>query len=121
MARVEGLERLKRRFAKIPAKIRAEVRIALEKSADELVSTQQQLVPIDRGDLQASIHKRDGRHDLSVEVVAGSDRAFYAAFVEFGTVNTPAQPYFFPPYRALRKRFVARTKRAVGKAVRGHV
>ena len=121
MAKVEGLERLKRRLAKLPKKMKAEVKVALEKSADELVAMQRRLVPVDQGDLRDSIQKRDGNHELSVEVVAGSDKAFYATFVEFGTRERPAQPFFFPPYRALRKRIKSRTSRAVGKAVRSNV
>lgn len=120
MAKVEGLARLKARFAKLPAKIKVEVRRSLEQSADELVAFQRRLVPVDDGDLRDSIQKRDGRHDLSVEVVAGNRKAFYAAMVEFGTVNAPAQPYFFPPYRTLRKRIRARTSRAIRKAVKSN-
>ena len=119
--RVEGLERLKRRLARLPGKIRTEVRASLEKSADELIAFQQSLVPVDQGDLRDSIKKRDGAHELSIEVAAGDDNAFYARFVEFGTVNTRAQPFFYPPYRALRNRIKSRTTRAVRKAVRAHV
>lgn len=121
MARVEGLERLKRRFARLPVKIKAQVREALDKSADELVAMQQRLVAVDDGDLRDSIHKRDGHHELSIEVAAGNNKAFYAPFVEFGTVNQPAQPFFFPSYRALRKRIKSRTSRAVRKAVKANV
>lgn len=118
MARLEGLERLKRRLARLPARMRTEVKAALETSADELVEFQKRLVPVESGALRDSIVKRDGRHELSVEVSAGNNDAFYAPFVEFGTVDTPASPFFFPPYRALRRRIRGRTSRAVRKAVR---
>lgn len=121
MAKVEGLERLKRRFAKLPAKMRTEVKASLEKSADELVAMQKRLVPVDEGDLRDSIEKREGQHELSVEVTGGDDKAFYARFVEFGTASQPAQPYFFPAYRSLRKRIKNRTRRAVRKAVKANV
>lgn len=118
MARIEGLERLKRRLARMPQRMKTEVRASLDKSADELVAMQQRLVPVESGDLRASIEKRDGRHELSVEVVAGDDRAWYAAMVEFGTVNTPAKAFFFPAYRSLKRRIKSRTRSAVRKAVR---
>lgn len=116
--RIEGLDRLKKRFARLPARMRAEVRASLEKSADELVAMQKRLAPVDDGDLRDSIRKEDGRHELSIEVKAGDRKVFYAAMVEFGTVNAPAQPFFFGPYRALRKRMRSRTSRAVRKAVK---
>lgn len=117
-SRVEGRERLKARLQAIPGRMRAEVRAAIEKSADELVGMQQRLAPVDDGVLRDSIRKEPGDHDLAVAVKAGSDAAFYARFVEFGTQRTPAQPFFFPAYRALRKRIRARISRAVRKAVR---
>lgn len=118
MAKVEGLARLKERFARIPQRMRTEVRLALEKGAGELVDMQKRLVPVQHGDLRDSIRWEDGRHELSVEVKAGNQKAFYARMVEFGTVKTPAHPYFFPAYRALRKRIRSRISRAIGKAVR---
>lgn len=39
-------------------------------------------------------------------------------FVEFGTVDTRAQPFMFPAYRVLRKRVRSRISRAIGKAIR---
>lgn len=116
--KVEGLERLKKRLGALPAKMKAEVRASLEKSADELVAMQKRLVPVDQGDLRDSIRKEPGAHELSVEVKAGDRKAFYAAFQEFGTADQPAQPFFFPAYRALRRRIRNRTSRAVRKAVR---
>lgn len=121
MAKVEGLEHLKKRLARLPQGIRARVRAALDKSADELVGIQQRLVPVDQGDLRDSLQKREGRHDLSVDVVAGNKKAFYAPFVEFGTAKAPAEPFFFPPYRAMRKRIKSRTSRAVRAAVKARV
>lgn len=115
---VDGLAKLQARFAKIPKAMRTEVRVAIDKSADELVAMQQRLVPVEHGDLRDSIRKEDGRHDLSVEVKAGSRNIFYAKMVEFGTVKMQARPFFFPSYRALRARIRSRISRAVNKAVK---
>lgn len=128
-SRVEGLERLKARFAKIPPAMRDEVRIAIEKGADELVEMQKRLAPVESGELRDSIRKRDGGHGLSVEVFTDD---FKARWVEFGTSahvaggefsgaqipSIPARPFFFPAYRALRKRIKSRITRAVSKAVK---
>lgn len=117
--RIEGLDRFKRRLAAIPARMRAEVKAALDANADELVEAQRGLVPVDDGVLRDSIRKEDGRHELAVEVKAGGGKAFYAHFVEFGTQATPARPFFFGPYRARRRRFKNRVARAMRKAIRG--
>ncbi|MBA4797022.1 MAG: HK97 gp10 family phage protein [Rhizobiales bacterium] len=76
---------------------------------------------------------------LRITVYAGNREAFYARFVEFGTaphnisqgggnasfsgitVDHPggrAQPFFFPAYRALRKRILSRIKREMKKGIR---
>jgi HK97 gp10 family phage protein len=73
-----------------------------------------------------------GAGNLAITIYAGNATAFYARWVEFGTsahVNggrftgtqhpgTRAQPFFFPAYRALRKRVRSRTTRAIRKAAR---
>lgn len=82
---------------------------------------------------------------LTITVYAGDDEAFYARWVEFGTkasdarasrrdmnyrrtlvmtkdyaahAATPAQPFFFPAYRANRKSAKARIRRATRQAAR---
>lgn len=98
--------------------MRAEVKASLNQSADELVAFQKRLVPVDDGDLRDSIQKRDGKHELSVEVFTED---FKARWQEFGTVKMRAQPFFYPPYRASKRRIKSRTSRAVRKAVRANV
>jgi len=70
--------------------------------------------------------------DIRLTIYAGDDEAFYARWIEFGTApheigglyagtmhpGTPAQPYFFPGYRALRKRARSRIARAINKAAK---
>ena len=78
--------------------------------------------------------KREGKGtgNMQITVYAGGGDAWYSRFVEFGTSphiqggifagtqhpGTPAQPFFFPSYRAMRKRFRSRTTRAIRKAAR---
>ena len=81
--------------------------------------------------MRDSIRKEPGDHDLAVKVRAGGPTttrvvphvsgAFsydYARGVEFGTVDTAAQPFFWPAYRLSRKSLKSRAKRAVTKAVK---
>lgn len=90
-------------------------------------------------------------NDMRITIFAGDDKAFYARWVEFGTsshkidvknakvmirttgkgqgvfgksVNHPgakASPFFYPSYRALRKRIKSRISRGIKKAAKNSV
>lgn len=95
------------------------------------------------GSISSGSGRRPG--DLVITIFAGNDEAFYARWVEFGTrphtikaKNAPnmsragvnfgtnvshpgastANAFFFPAYRALRKRIRTRISRAITKSVR---
>ena len=69
--------------------------------------------------------------DLSVTITAGNEDVRYAHLVEFGTAphvnggrfkgsqhpGTQAQPFFYPGYRANKKKAAARIKRAVKRGI----
>lgn len=156
-----GLARWQKRLQRIPDRARAEIKKALAESADEITAMQRQLVPVDSGDLRASIRWQWGvargfvlggvargtvtlKGDIAISVVAGDDKAFYARWVEFGvaaqtagtritnrsgrrrksqrtTAGQPAQPFFFPPYRALRPRIRRRIRKAMRRAAEASV
>ncbi len=73
-----------------------------------------------------------GDPDLSVRISAGNGEVRYAHLVEFGTAphlnggtfagsrhpGTSPQPFFFPAYRANRRRVKSRISRATTKAVK---
>lgn len=116
-----GLARFYQRLARIPIAARREIKKAIKISADDLAEQIRNAVPVDDGDLRASVKvdelsERQGRFGYAVK--AGSNRAFYAAMQEFGTVKMRANPFFFPTYRANKKRIRSRIRRAVRKAAR---
>lgn len=69
---------------------------------------------------------------LRITIYAGDDKAYYARWVEFGTAphvngglyagsdnpGTPAQPFFYPAWRASRKRAKSRVTRAITKSAK---
>lgn len=133
MGRSAQLDRLTKRLDRIPAKVREAVAPALEKSGTELVDTMRHLAPEDTGDLKRSIVMTPGGQTTppysqpggaavvpsgSVAITAGNDLVRYPHLQEYGTTDAPAQPFFWPAVRLLRKRVLNRTKRALGKAVR---
>jgi HK97 gp10 family phage protein len=131
---VQGIAALNRKLTvTIPAKVEAATKKAMEKGADELVGMMKRLVPVDQGDLRDSVgwtwgdppkgavviakSEPDSR-GLKITVYAGNVKAYYARWVEFGTVKMSAQPFFFPSYRAMRKRIKSRITREMKKAIR---
>lgn len=130
-AKVMNTERLLRKLAALPEAAKADIRPALEKSAAEIVALAKSLVPTDSGALRDSIGWTWGSApegsrvlgtvaagDLTITLFAGSSDAYHARWIEFGTVKMNRQPYFFPAYRALRKRSLRRIKAAGRKAAK---
>lgn len=94
------------RLSRIPPKVKKRINAANEKSAEDLAAMMVRLAPRDDGDLERSIKYYEVGADgggITWRVVAGDETAWYARLVEFGTPNTPAQNFFYPSYRALRR------------------
>lgn len=143
---VTGLQRLNRKLTKeIPKRAYDVIRAAMEKNANEIVAEMKRFAPVDMGDLQMSItwcwgnapkgtlvagHVTSGRGrrsrtfsqgsdtGLRISIYAGGGDEYYAWFVEFGTKNMDAQPFFFPIFRMKRQGAKARITRAVSKAIK---
>lgn len=144
MTKIQGLDRLNRKLAKLPAVAKQMIRQAMEAKANEIVAMMKNLVPVDDGTLRDSIGwtwgkapkgsltlasvKATGDSDMTLTIYAGNKEAFYARWVEFGTARhengglfagsihpgTTAQPFFFVSWRANKRR----TVRAIRKASR---
>lgn len=141
---VIGLDRLKRKLTLvIPAQVEKATAAAMEVGADEIVAMMRRLVPVDTGQLRNSIGWTwgdppkgamvlgksksaggDGRNVITIyagneQTVVGSRSQFQLARLqEFGTQAMSAQPFFFPAYRALRKRVRGRITRQMKKAIK---
>lgn len=112
----------------MPEKMRSAVDKTLSEAADELVEQMRVAVPVDQGELRDSIQKKPIEDTLGVgrmgyRVVAGErgkgKKAWYVRFVEFGTsTGSPAQPFFFPTYRRLKRRIRSRLTRALRRAAK---
>ena len=55
---------------------------------------------------------------LRISIYAGGGDEYDAWFNEFGTENMPASPFFYPVYRAYKRRAKAEVTRAVSKGVK---
>ncbi|MBB2973950.1 HK97-gp10 family putative phage morphogenesis protein [Mesorhizobium sp. RMAD-H1] len=138
---VQGISELNRKLTRtIPAKVEEASRAAMEKSAQELVDMMKRLVPVSvdgsHGNLPGTLRDSIGwtwgdapdgsvvvaqseadSRGLKITVYAGNTKAFYAWFIEAGTRLAAAHPFFFPSYRALRRRIKSRITRAMKKAI----
>ncbi|HBQ33406.1 MAG TPA: hypothetical protein DD739_12100 [Ochrobactrum anthropi] len=134
-AKVIGVAKLRKKLEALVAVGRDEIRRAMETSADEIVALAKNLVPVDKGDLKDSIGWTWGKapkgamtlgkvqsdgvdSEFTITIFAGNSEAYYSRWVEFGTQKMAAQPYFYPSYRALRRRSKSRVTRAVTKAIK---
>jgi HK97 gp10 family phage protein len=127
-------DRLRRRMKSIPKAVRQALKVQNAKNAAELVETIRGFAPGD-GPLQASVKNHDVTDStrISQRIEAGGEATTkpvrdgqsatydYALAQEFGTVNMPAHPFFWPAWRLKRRRFKSRMTRAAKKAIAGAV
>jgi len=81
------------RFSSQLLAAQARLNLAVAEGAAE---TARQLVPVQTGALRGNIAAIPLPASGSALLVAGTDEITYAAYVEFGTRNNAAQPYFIP-------------------------
>src|SRR6186713_1019271 len=126
-----GLDQLRRRLVdEIPNAVRVGLETAMTESADRIVAGAKLRVPVDEGQVQASIRhhgvKEGKRGGLYVAITAGdkttetdeAGRVYQVArLLEFGTVKMAAQPYMLPAYRANRAAARRSLRGAIRKAI----
>jgi HK97 gp10 family phage protein len=134
---VQGLAKFNRRWSAIPARVRKAARDTLEQNANEIVADMKRFVPVRDeagGTLRDSINWTWGDapegsiaigtvggkeySTLRITIYAGGGDAFYAVFQEFGTRNMPANPFFYPVWRARKRRVKSRLTRNINKAIK---
>jgi HK97 gp10 family phage protein len=129
----DQIRRLQRRLDAIPKGVREAVQPALLRSGNELAGRMKQLAPVEDGDLRDSIEVTTGGNSTpaysqpggsmvvpenAVAVTVGNSKVRYGHLQEYGTINAPAQPFFWISYRLLKKRIANRVKRSISKAVK---
>jgi HK97 gp10 family phage protein len=140
---VDGVKELTRNLTvTIPKHVMDANRAAMEQGATETVGMMKRLVPVETGELRDSIGWTWGKAPagsltigtvgstnyatMRITIYAGNEKTRVgqrnqfqlARIIEFGTQIMPAQPYFFPSWRTMRKRVQSRIKRATKQAIR---
>lgn len=120
------MERWASKVRRLPQAVKRRVSGALEQNAHELAVVAARDAPKLTGRLSVNTGARkvddDGLFWIAFSGVRdGYNKGYYAAWVEHGTEDTPAQPYFFTNYRVLRPRFRGRVTRAYRAGIKDGV
>ncbi|MDH7795798.1 MULTISPECIES: HK97-gp10 family putative phage morphogenesis protein [unclassified Beijerinckia] len=79
----------------------AAVTASLERSGEQIVDRMREVAPQDSGDLVAGISSAIDSDQLTLTIRSDAPHSRY---VEDGTANTPAQPFFYPTIREFEDR-----------------
>lgn len=131
--------RIVAKLKRIPAVAVDAARIAMEEGAQEIVDAMRALVPVKSGTLRDSIgwtwgdlppgtfmideirsgtNKGDQYATLRIKIYAGAGEGFYARFREFGTVKMPANPFFLPTWKKMKRDFDKKIRARVRAAIK---
>jgi HK97 gp10 family phage protein len=91
----------------ITAEIEKHVMDRLEVAGERIAARARQLVPVASGKLKDTIRvtRLKGDPKQNIRVYAGNrikDGAFYAGFIEYGTVNMKAKPFLRPALNEIK-------------------
>jgi len=89
-------------FAALSERMRRNIAEGLNSAAGSCVSLAKELSPVDTGFMRDNIAQPDhaSANNLRATVESAAD---YSAFVEYGTVNQDAQPFFTPAFESARR------------------
>lgn len=86
---------------------------AIRKSAKARVPVD----PVDGGDLKKTISMKRSKDKLSATIGPQKGEWWKGIFIEFGTVNQPAQPFMHPAWEENKNDYLNGMKKALGKVV----
>jgi HK97 gp10 family phage protein len=128
MARNTSVER----FKKLTEDLRKEVHdmavAELNAQATALAALIESVAPEHEGHLKASVRVIPGKTDTVVRIVAGDNTTLrtspagvsyqYPRADEFGTINMPPKPFFYPTYRLRKKKIISAMKRKITASIK---
>jgi HK97 gp10 family phage protein len=83
-------------------KLLEEASRALNDAASSMAGLAQQLAPVDTGYMRDHILQTQEATESNLESIVES-QADYSLYVEFGTVNMDAQPFFTPAFESAKR------------------
>lgn len=107
---LEGFRFLEKALEKSPDLVRSFASSAVAASAYAIAERARSLVPVATGELKSSIDYTRTRTSLTGSVGLSGKDTYYWRFVEFGTRNMAARPFFRPAAESERNVFVQRMR-----------
>jgi HK97 gp10 family phage protein len=132
---VENLDKFNKQMTvDVPMSVHDALKAEIERQSSLLTQRISGLTPVDRGVLKATVKwewakpKDNSPLGLRTRVTAGDSTTIVsnrrgkrwqlARLVEFGTVHRKATPFFFPVYRAYKKKMRSALSTATRKAIK---
>lgn len=97
------------RISQAPNVMRTAAAELVKRSAVSHVSISKQLAPVDTGELRDGIHAEQ-KGPLTWDVISSAPHSVY---VEFGTVNMEAQPFFLHGYESAQRQLRAEAQQVI--------
>lgn len=99
-------------FPALSERMRRNISEVLNEGAASAVSLGKQLAPVDTGFMRDNVTQTDEASSTSLRsaIESGAD---YSVFVEYGTVNQDAQPFFTPTFESARRQVNNNLKRVL--------
>lgn len=124
--RLERKAKLYAKLRRLVPSVEEAIDLAAGKSANEMAALAKSLAPQRTGNLAAAVYARKVAGTLGPVWKVAVDQgkgptghdAYYGFWVENATVDTAAQPFFFPAYRLVKKRHRSRVTRAINKEIK---
>jgi HK97 gp10 family phage protein len=117
-------------FSGLSFKVKKRLARTIKDEADRLATAIKSKAPVKSGALRDSVKVRRRKSDVDLEVTAGGDTTIreirggsginydYARAVEFGTVNAPAEPFFYNTYREMAPEIRQNIDAAIEEAIK---
>ncbi len=122
-ARLEGVDDILKELRKVEKEARHEVLIVLNEKTKVVVEDARSRATKDTGAMSKGIRRSVSAKKLTATISAGGKvggvDTYYAQFVEFGTKNMPARPFFFPACRAHEEEIGKALSDALAKLIEG--
>ena len=115
---LKGFKSLERKLSRLPRALKDSLEAELPKTVEVVEQEAKRLAPEDTGELRSKITTEpqpSGQHEVAVALVSNAP---HSSFVEFGTSDTPAQPFMRPATDQNKHTVVNSQARATKRAIR---
>lgn len=127
---LQGVTKVRRLLRRLPNDLVAPVRKELATGAKDILQDAKVRVPKNERVLEQALTAKGSRDGFSWQIgirgLRAKRKAFYGAFVEFGTQGAPdrnipaqpARPFLFPAFESQKKPIIAAVRRAINRVLR---